>query len=88
MLVGFAAEHGEGALAHARAKRERKGLDAVVLNDVANPEIGFDVHENEVIVITADEERHVPRAGKPEVAGAILDTVLSGRSSIDGKVPR
>jgi phosphopantothenoylcysteine decarboxylase/phosphopantothenate--cysteine ligase len=88
VLVGFAAEHGEGALAHARAKRERKGLDAVVLNDVANPEIGFDVHENEVVVITAAQERHVPRADKSEVAGAILDTVLSGRSSLEGKVPR
>jgi phosphopantothenoylcysteine decarboxylase / phosphopantothenate---cysteine ligase len=88
LLVGFAAEHGDGALAHARAKRERKGLDAVVLNDVADPRIGFDANENEVVVVMQDEERHVPRADKAEIAGAILDMVLSRRSSIDGKVPR
>ena len=34
-LVGFAAEHGEGGLEHARDKLARKGLDAVVLNDIA-----------------------------------------------------
>jgi phosphopantothenoylcysteine decarboxylase/phosphopantothenate--cysteine ligase len=88
LLVGFAAEHGEGAVANARAKRERKGLDAVVLNDVSNPEIGFDVPDNEVIVVTADEERHVERAGKDVVAGAILDMVLRPRSSTGNKVTR
>ena len=53
VLVGFAAEHGEGALAHARGKLERKGLDAVVLNDVSDPSIGFDSAENEVVIVTA-----------------------------------
>ena len=37
LLVGFAAEHGDGALAYGRDKLERKGLDAVVVNDVAQP---------------------------------------------------
>ena len=41
-LVGFAAEHGEGGLDRARGKLERKGLDAVVLNDISDPAIGFD----------------------------------------------
>ena len=36
VLIGFAAEHGDGALAYAREKLERKGLDAVVLNDVSD----------------------------------------------------
>ena len=34
LLVGFAAEHGDGALDYAREKLERKGLDAIVVNDV------------------------------------------------------
>jgi phosphopantothenoylcysteine decarboxylase/phosphopantothenate--cysteine ligase len=88
LLVGFAAEHGARALAHARAKRERKGLDAVVVNDIGAPGVGFDAPDNEVVVVTADGERHVPRAGKERVAAAILDMVLSGRSSSEGKVPR
>jgi len=88
VLIGFAAEHGEGALAHARGKLERKGLDAVVLNDVSDPGIGFDSAENEVVIVTADGDHHVPRAAKADVAGAILDMLLSDRSSTAMKVPR
>jgi phosphopantothenoylcysteine decarboxylase/phosphopantothenate--cysteine ligase len=88
LLVGFAAEHGDGALAYAREKLERKGLDAIVVNDVSTPGIAFDSAENEVTVLTEDSELHVPRASKAEVATAILDAVLSRRSSSDMKVPR
>jgi len=88
LLVGFAAEHGDGALAHARGKLDRKGLDAVVLNDVSDARIGFDSAENEVVILTRAGERHVSRASKAEVAGAILDMVLSDRSSPTVKVPR
>jgi phosphopantothenoylcysteine decarboxylase/phosphopantothenate--cysteine ligase len=88
LLVGFAAEHGEGAVEYGRAKLAAKGLDAVVVNDVGAPGIGFDSRQNEVTVVTADAAEHVPRAPKDEVAGAILDSVLSRRSSIRIKVPR
>jgi phosphopantothenoylcysteine decarboxylase / phosphopantothenate---cysteine ligase len=88
LLVGFAAEHGDGALAYAREKLERKGLDAIVVNDVSTPGIAFDAPENEVTVVTEGSELHVPRASKGEVATAILDAVLSRRSSSDMKVPR
>jgi phosphopantothenoylcysteine decarboxylase / phosphopantothenate---cysteine ligase len=88
LLVGFAAEHGEDGLAYAREKLERKGLDAIVVNDVSMPGIAFDAAENEVTVLTESGELHVPRASKAEVASAILDAVLSRRSSSDMKVPR
>jgi phosphopantothenoylcysteine decarboxylase / phosphopantothenate---cysteine ligase len=88
VLIGFAAEHGDGALAQARSKLERKGLDAVVLNDVSDPSVGFDSPENEVVILTAGGDHPVPRAAKSEVAGAILDMVLSDRSSTPVKVPR
>jgi phosphopantothenoylcysteine decarboxylase/phosphopantothenate--cysteine ligase len=88
LLVGFAAEHGEGAIAYGRAKLARKDLDAVVVNDIGAPGIGFDAAQNEVTIVTPDSERHVPRASKAEVATAILDAVLSRRSSSDMKVPR
>jgi phosphopantothenoylcysteine decarboxylase/phosphopantothenate--cysteine ligase len=81
-LVGFAAEHGDGAVEYGRGKLERKGLDAVVVNDIGRPGIGFDSTENEVVVLTRDgAETHFPRASKTEVAGAILDIVLKLRSS-------
>jgi phosphopantothenoylcysteine decarboxylase / phosphopantothenate---cysteine ligase len=78
-LIGFAAEHGAGALDHARGKLERKQLDAVVLNDVSQLGIGFDSTDNEVTVITAAGEQAVPRASKATVASAILDCVESLR---------
>src|SRR4051794_24650408 len=86
VLVGFAAETGPDALAHAREKRSRKRLDAVVLNDITTPGVGFEASDNEVTVITADGERSVPRAEKHAVARAILDTVLSHPSSSTVKV--
>jgi phosphopantothenoylcysteine decarboxylase/phosphopantothenate--cysteine ligase len=80
-LVGFAAEHGAGALDNARDKLERKRLDAVVLNDVSQPGIGFDAADNEVTVVTAAGELAVPRASKASVASAILDCVESLRTT-------
>jgi phosphopantothenoylcysteine decarboxylase / phosphopantothenate---cysteine ligase len=88
LLVGFAAEHGDGALDYAGEKLDRKGLDAIVVNDVSTPGIAFDSPENEVTVVTSDDKIHVPKAAKAEVATAILDAVLSRRSSSDMKVPR
>lgn len=80
-LVGFAAEHGPQALAYGREKLARKGLDAVVVNDVSQAGIGFDTAENEVAIVTAGGEEHVPRATKAEVARAILAVVDRLRSS-------
>jgi phosphopantothenoylcysteine decarboxylase / phosphopantothenate---cysteine ligase len=74
-VIGFAAEHGEGAVAYGRDKLARKHLDAVVVNDIARADIGFEGPDNEVTIVTAAGERHVPRASKSEVARAILDVV-------------
>jgi phosphopantothenoylcysteine decarboxylase/phosphopantothenate--cysteine ligase len=79
-VVGFAAEHGEGAVERGRAKLSRKGLDAVVVNDIARSDIGFDSAENEVTIVSADGEREVGRRPKEEVAAAILDEVESFRT--------
>jgi phosphopantothenoylcysteine decarboxylase/phosphopantothenate--cysteine ligase len=88
VLVGFAAEHGEGALAYGRDKLVRKKLDAVVVNDIGGAGIGFDAADNEVWIVTAGDERHVPKAPKEAIAETILDTVLNRRSSIESKVRR
>jgi phosphopantothenoylcysteine decarboxylase / phosphopantothenate---cysteine ligase len=79
-LVGFAAEHGEGAVERGREKLDRKGLDAVVVNDISRAEIGFYAPDNEVTIVTAEEERHVPLRSKEAVAGAILDAVKDLRT--------
>jgi len=74
-LVGFAAEHGTGAVGRARAKLARKQLDAIVCNDVSQPGIGFDGERNAVTIITAAGEREVGPAHKRAIAEAVLDTV-------------
>ena len=86
MLVGFAAEHGEGALEYGRGKLVRKKLDAVIVNDIGGAGIGFESSDNEVWIVTADDEQHVPKASKGRIAAAILDAVLSRRSSTNIKV--
>jgi phosphopantothenoylcysteine decarboxylase / phosphopantothenate---cysteine ligase len=84
-LIGFAAEHGDGALEAGRGKLARKALDAIVVNDISRDDIGFDVDANEVTIISASANgappalQHVPRASKAEVAAAILDAVAELR---------
>jgi phosphopantothenoylcysteine decarboxylase/phosphopantothenate--cysteine ligase len=67
LVVGFAAET-QDVLAHATAKRARKGCDWIVANDVS-PETGImGGAENAVTLITADGAEVWPRMGKDEVA--------------------
>jgi len=74
-LVGFAAEHGGDFLARARGKLERKGLDAIVVNDVSDDSIGFDSAENEVTVIEPAGGHALAKMSKDLTAEAILDRV-------------
>ena len=75
VLVAFGAEHGDDGLARKRALLDTKNADLVVFNDVGRPDIGFDVGENEVVLITRDGERLVPKASKAKIACEILDEV-------------
>jgi phosphopantothenoylcysteine decarboxylase / phosphopantothenate---cysteine ligase len=79
-IVGFAAETSEG-IDRAREKLERKGADAIVLNDVSRAEIGFESPENEVLIVERGAEHHIPLASKEQVADAILDRVEALRSA-------
>lgn len=74
MLVGFAAETGDPE-ATARKKRDRKGVELMVANDVSRPDAGFDVATNRVTLIDDEGERAVPLQSKERVAAAILDRV-------------
>lgn len=82
-LVGFAAEWGTEGEERAREKLRGKGVDMVVLNDVSDPEIGFDSERNEVVLITEGGAERIPRATKEEVAGVILDRVVGMRAGND-----
>ena len=73
VLVGFAADTGEAGLERARAKLERKGANLLVFNDVSRSDIGFDVPDNEVVLIGRTEERPIGKASKEAIAAEILD---------------
>lgn len=67
LVVGFAAET-DDVVAHATAKRERKGCDWIVANDV-RPETGImGGSENAVVLISDDGAESWPRMGKGAVA--------------------
>jgi phosphopantothenoylcysteine decarboxylase / phosphopantothenate---cysteine ligase len=79
-VVAFAAEHGSN-LERARQKMVRKAADLIVLNDVSNPEIGFDSPENAATLISSDQEATLDQAPKDVIAEQILARVESLRSS-------
>ena len=75
LLVGFAADEGEGGLVRARTKLTNKRGNLFVYNDVSRSDIGFESDWNELVLITQAGERAVSRRSKEECAVAILDEV-------------
>jgi len=80
VLVGFAAET-EHLVANARGKFERMRLDLMVGNDVSQPDAGFEVDTNRVVLVTAEGEEALPLVTKLDLAGIILDRVVALRAS-------
>ena len=75
-LVGFAAE-AKDLDERAADKVRRKGLHAIVANDISRRDIGFGSDFNEGVMLFADGSRHeLPRMAKREMADRILDLVL------------
>lgn len=79
LLIGFAAET-QNLVANARGKLERKQLDAIVLNDVSLPGLGFGSERNAGEIITADGSTTIPEMSKQEMAECILDEVVKLRA--------
>jgi phosphopantothenoylcysteine decarboxylase/phosphopantothenate--cysteine ligase len=78
IVVGFAAET-EDALANGRAKLERKGVDAVVVNDVSVDGVGFDSENNAGSFLTRGGTVELPLMSKATMADRILDEVVKLR---------
>jgi phosphopantothenoylcysteine decarboxylase/phosphopantothenate--cysteine ligase len=72
--VGFAAETND-VLDYARDKMQRKKLDMIVANDVADRSIGFSSDENAVTVLWQEGEQQIARAGKDAVARQIISLI-------------
>lgn len=77
LVIGFAAEtHDVEALA--RAKRERKGCDWIVANDVSGNVMGGT--ENAVLLVTAEDAELWERAPKDIVAEKLANRIASALS--------
>jgi len=73
--LGFAAE-GSDLAAKGIEKMQKKGLQAIVANDISRQDIGFGSDHNEGVMLFADGSREeLPRMTKREMADRILDLV-------------
>ena len=79
LLIGFAAET-ENLRENARGKLERKNVDAIVLNDVSRPGLGFGSERNAGEIITAADVTPIEEMSKSEMADRVLDAVVKLRA--------
>jgi len=70
LVVGFAAET-DDVIENAKAKRQRKGCDWIVANDVSHATGIMGGQENDITLITGDEAEDWPRMGKADVAARL-----------------
>ncbi|MCB1363983.1 MAG: bifunctional phosphopantothenoylcysteine decarboxylase/phosphopantothenate--cysteine ligase CoaBC [Rhodobacteraceae bacterium] len=76
LVVGFAAET-DDVIAHATAKRARKGCDWIVANDVSPATGIMGGSENAVVLISGDGAEEWPRMGKDEVARRLAERIAA-----------
>lgn len=74
LVIGFAAET-DNVIAHAEAKRARKGCDWIVANDVSPATGIMGGTENAVHLITADSREDWPRMSKQDVANKLAQRI-------------
>ena len=74
LVVGFAAET-DDVIANATAKRQRKGADWIVANDVSPATGIMGGSENAVTLITADGAEAWPRMTKQATAEALAERI-------------
>ncbi len=70
--VAFAAET-ERLLDYAKAKRERKGVNCIIANDISAAGIGFNSDDNAVTVIDETTELTLDKRSKSQLARALID---------------
>jgi phosphopantothenoylcysteine decarboxylase/phosphopantothenate--cysteine ligase len=79
IVVAFAAEVGMD-LERAREKMVRKGVDAIVVNDISGAGVGFDSERNAAVFLTRDAAVEIEEASKREVAERVLDQMVAMRA--------
>ena len=76
IIVGFCAET-HGLEAQALRKMREKGPDLLIANDVSQPDAGFDVPTNRVLIVSQDGDiEALPLLHKEEAAERIWDRII------------
>ena len=75
LIVGFAAETQNG-VENGRAKMLRKGVDAIVVNDVSREGVGFESDLNAATFLTMSTAIDLPEMPKRKLADRILDEIV------------
>ena len=84
ILVGFAAET-EKFEKNAIQKIKDKNLDLIVVNDVSQPDAGFEVDTNRIMLIDRfNKTRKYPLQSKEDAADVILDKILKIKRKVAG----
>lgn len=75
-ICGFSMET-ENLLENSRKKLEKKKLDMIAANSIAEPGAGFAHDTNKITIITKDSELSLPLISKLETADRILDAIVA-----------
>jgi len=78
--VGFAAETND-LIKYAAGKLKKKNLDMIIANDVSNPSIGFNSEQNEVHVITKNDQIKLERKSKSNLSIEIVNLIIKHKLS-------
>lgn len=76
LVIGFAAET-EKVIEHATAKRQRKGCDWILANDVSAESGTFGGDDNSIHLISANANESWPRMSKRQVAACLAERVAT-----------
>jgi phosphopantothenoylcysteine decarboxylase/phosphopantothenate--cysteine ligase len=87
VLIAFAAEtDSKNAVENGREKLLRKGADAIVVNDVSLPGLGFDSESNAATLLTPEGVIEFLPMSKVALAGHILDEVVRLRATATARL--
>ncbi len=76
LVVGFAAET-NNILKFAKEKKIKKHCDWIIVNDVSNPEIGFDSEYNAVTIIDDKNIEKISKNSKTNIANKIVRKIVN-----------
>ncbi len=75
ILIGFAAESSQ-LEQEGRKKLQEKNLDMIAVNNIKSDSTGFEVDNNQLLLLTEDGSENLPLASKERLADMLLDRVI------------